>query len=189
MKKPAVFNSIQKKYHARYKFRREVIENSNKALNLSKRAIFSFHRDEMEEGEIKLKEAVTFFEKCEKHISKFPDLKDGAYRAALEEYAEALLFESYLKTRKIGKIDQRAMDEMCYLAGLCDTTGEIVRYAVRNATKGKNEEVQKAFETVETVVEFLMDLDLTGYLRTKFDQAKNNLRRLEQVMYDLSQRQ
>jgi hypothetical protein len=35
------------------------------------------------------------------------------------------------------------------------------------------------------VVENLLRLDLTGYLRQKFDQAKKNLRQLEQILYDL----
>ncbi|HBK35055.1 hypothetical protein A2239_03295 [Candidatus Uhrbacteria bacterium RIFOXYA2_FULL_40_9] len=188
MHKPTVFISIQKRYHARSLLRRGVIEQANQALSYSKQAIFAFHREEMDAGKKKLEQANKLFLECEKHIKKFPDLKEGAYKAALEEYAEALLFQQYLENGKIGSIDPRAMEETCYLGGLCDMTGEIVRYAMLNVTKGRPEKVEHAFETVEMVIDFLLEIDLTGYLRTKFDQAKNNLRRLEQVLYDLSLR-
>ena len=32
----------------------------------------------------------------------------------------------------------------------------------------------------------LIQLNLTGYLRTKYDAVKRNLKRIEEVMYDIS---
>lgn len=78
------------------------------------------------------------------------------------------------------------MEPSVYLAGLCDATGELVRWAVRQVTVGNPKAVAGVHETVAGVVEFLLDLDLTGYLRTKFDQAKKNLSRLEEMTYDLA---
>jgi hypothetical protein len=46
--------------------------------------------------------------------------------------------------------------------------------------------VAQAVDVVGIIIEFMLDLDLTGYLRTKFDQAKKNLSRLEQMTYDLA---
>ncbi len=34
----------------------------------------------------------------------------------------------------------------------------------------------------------LVDLDLTGYLRTKYDQARGHLRKLEQMAYEIKLR-
>ena len=90
------------------------------------------------------------------------------------------------KKGKLGKIHERAMNPHSYLAGLSDTTGEIVRYAVRAVTQGDERQVKKAYKTVAMVIEYLIDMDLTGYQRTKFDQAKKNLRKLEQMQYDLA---
>ncbi len=187
IKRPALFSQIKKQYQTRSQARRENIGKANDALSKSKRAIFALHRNDPAGAAKLIKEAVQLFVVCEKKFIKFPNLiHEGAYRAALEEYAEALLFDQYLKKGSIGKIDKRAMAPDIYLAGLSDTTGEIVRYAIREVTSGNFDQVKKAKAAVEMIIEFLLDLDLTGYQRTKFDQAKKNLRRLEEIIYDIS---
>ncbi len=189
MKTPAIFSRLKKRHSTREKERRDLIGRSNEALSRSKRAIFALHRDDISGSEKLLKEAVAVFALIEKKFKKFPDLKyEGAYKAALEEYAEAALFYSYMTTRKLGAIDERAMEPGIYLGGLSDTTGEIVRYAMKRVTQGDTKAVHEAREVVAMVIEFLLDMDLTGYLRTKFDQAKKNYRRLEEMVYDLSLR-
>ncbi len=187
MKRPATLSQFQKRYHGQQEARRGLIGTSNEALSKSKRAIFALHRDDPKAAADLLVQAEKLFTKAERSFKKFPALRyEGAYKAALEEYAEALLFEQYLRTGKLGKIHERAMDPYVYLAGLTDTTGEMVRYAVRQVTLGNMKAVGEVYDAVEMVVEYLLDMDLTGYLRTKFDQAKKNLRRLEGMTYDLA---
>jgi predicted translin family RNA/ssDNA-binding protein len=189
MKQPVIFSAIKKQNQTRQTLRRELIGKSNEALSSSKRSIFALHRGDFKAAKDLLKKADQVFKVCENKFKKFPDLQyEGAYNAALEEYAEALLFEQYLEGKKLGKIDARAMRPQAYLAGLSDTTGEIVRYAMAQVTKGNVKEAARAYETTEMVIEFFVDMDLTGYLRTKFDQGKRNLRRLEEMMYELSLR-
>lgn len=189
MKKPRVFTTIKKQYTQRAKARRELIGLSNEALSLSKRATFALHRDDPKAANKLLGEAKTIFKQVEKGFKRFPDLRyEGAYKAALEEYAESLLFQGYLATGKIEPIDERAMHPFTYVGGLSDATGEMVRYAVRQVTNGNTDEVARAQAVTEMVIEFLLNMDLTGPLRQKFDQAKKNLRRLEEMRYDLSLR-
>ncbi len=190
MQAPAIFSKIKSQHRAHEQVRREVIAFSNEALSKSKRAIFAMHRDDHASAADLLKQASDLFTKAEQRFKKSKGLQyEGAYRPALEEYAEALLFAQYLKTGKIGAIEARAMEPLVYLSGLSDTTGEIVRYTLRQVTHGKTDELIHARDTVELVIEFMLDLDATGYLRTKFDQAKGNLKRLEDMLYDLSLRQ
>ena len=187
--KISIYQKIAKDYSARAKARRENINQSNLALSLSKRAIFAQHRDDVKTAEKFLKEVIDYLKKCEKSFKVFPELAyEGSYLAALEEYAEAQLFIGYLKNKKVGEIDNRCMKPHTYLGGLSDMTGEISRYAIRQATKGNYAEVVKATKIVEEVVAYLYQLDLTGYLRTKFDQAKKNLRHLEQMNYEINLR-
>lgn len=189
MKKPSSFTKVGKEYTAWQEARREIIKNSNDALNRSKRAIFSMHRDDVKGAKDYFKEAEKHFEICEAKFKQFPNLAhEGSYKAALEEYAEARLYGEYRETGKFKELDSRAMDPSTFLAGLCDTTGEITRHAVREATKGNDKEVEHDYQTVEMIVEYLMQLDLTGYLRKKFDEAKRNLRSLEKIMYEISLR-
>lgn len=187
MKRPNVFAQVQKKYQAQNQARRELIARANDALSKSKRAIFSLHRDDRQEAEALLAQAVKQFVEIEKSFRSVPELKEeGSYRAALEEFAEATLFAGFLKTGKIVTLDARASVPSIYLAGLSDATGEMVRYATRQVTCGHPEVVAEVQEVVAMVIEFMLDLDLTGYLRTKFDQAKKNLSHLEQMTYDLA---
>ena len=189
MKTPPFFQTLKKQHHDKESARREVMAKSNEALSKSKRAIFALHRDDLKASVQLMKEADALFLSCEKIFRTLPSMKEeGAYRAALEEYAEAQLFLLYVQQEEIGKISDRAMDSSIYLGGLSDCTGEIVRYAMRQVTQGNKEEAARARATVEMIIEFLLDLDLTGYLRTKFDQAKKNLRSLEEMMYELSLR-
>ncbi len=187
MKRPSVFAHVQKKFQAQSQGRRELMTRANDALSKSKRAIFSLHRGDAKVADAFLAEAAKQFVAIEKSFRVIPELKEeGTYRAALEEYTEASLFAGYLKTGKIVTLDARASQPSIYLAGLADATGEMVRYATRQVTLGHPEVVAEVQEVVAVVIEFMMDLDLTGYLRTKFDQAKKNLSHLEQMTYDLA---
>ena len=187
MKRPSVFTQVQKKYQAQSQARRELIAKANDALSKSKRAIFSLHRNDLKEAHELLAHAAKQFDSIEKTFRAIPELKEeGSYRAALEEYAEARLFEGYLKTKKIVALEPRVNEPSIYLAGLSDATGEMVRYATRQVTLGNPEVVADVQEVVAMVIEFMLDLDLTGYLRNKFDQAKKNLSHLEQMTYDLA---
>lgn len=187
--KKAIFSAIGKAYRDREAAFRRVSSLANEALRLSKRAIFAMHRDDLKDAKRLLNEASARFRSCEKSMRSFAGLEEvGVYHAALEEYAESLLFLRYLETGSFGKIEARAMRPSVYLGGLSDATGELVRHAVRRATDGDQGEVERAYVAAEQVVAFLLDLDLTGNLRTKFDQAKKNLRTLEQMRYELSLR-
>ncbi len=185
-----MLTQIQKNYRALNQGRRELIAKSNEALSKSKRAIFALHRNDHKEAETLVADATTLFSGVEKMFRALPTLKEeGSYRAALEEYAEARLFAGYLSQGKIIALESRASEPTVYLAGLSDMTGELVRYATRQVTLGNRHVVKDVQEVVTMVIEFLLDVDLTGYLRTKFDQAKKNLSRLEQMSYDVAIRE
>lgn len=187
MKRPSVFVQIQKTYQTQSKARRELMTRSNDALSTSKRAIFALHRGDTSAANELFSHAEAQFVAIEKTLRSLPELKEeGSYRAALEEYAEARIFAGYVKSGKIVKLESRANAPSIYLAGLADATGEIVRWATHQVTLGNDGTVKDAQEVVAMVIEYMLDLDLTGYLRTKFDQAKKNLSRLEQMTYDLA---
>ncbi len=189
MKNPTIFANIKKQYQSREADRRIVMSKSNEALSKSKRAIFALHRDDLKSAVALMHEADALFLHCEKLFKSNASLKEeGSFRAALEEYAEAQLFLLYTQQEPVDKIAERAMEPAIYLGGLSDCTGEIVRYAMKQVTAGHVKEAARARETVEMIIEFMLDLDLTGYLRTKFDQAKKNLRSLEEMMYELALR-
>jgi predicted translin family RNA/ssDNA-binding protein len=169
--------------------RREIIKCSGDALNASKRAIFSLHRGDMAGADALLKEADTLFSQARERIAKNPSLDGvGAYRAGLEEFTEASLYRQYAKDGSVGTLDYPDVDDDIYLGGLCDLVGELQRRQVKAATDGDMDAVVKIKEVMEDIVSSLLAIDLEGYLRTKFDQAKNAMRRAEDVLYDVKLR-
>lgn len=189
MQQTAFFKKLKQEHLSKQAARRKIAEQASAALNRSKQAIFAMHRDDRTVAMERLGEAVKLFESCEALVKKNAELAlEGAYRAALEEYAEARLFERYLDKRTIGAVDKRVAASDLYIAGLCDCAGELVRFAMRQITKSHPEEAEQARATVEFIVDRLLELDLTGYLRTKFDQTKKHLQRLEEIVFELTLR-
>ncbi len=169
------------------KARRVIIGQSNIALHLAKQAIFGLHRDNVEEAEGKLSESEKIFGELENKFSGDAKLRyEGAWQAAREEYVEAKLFLMFVKGEAVGEITGVKIEPEEYLGGLSDYTGELLRRAVLSATKQKFDQVQIIATEIGDVIEDLLAYNLTGLLRTKFDQAKKNLQRIEQMMYEIN---
>jgi len=187
--------SLNKKYLARLKKdsleyaekRRIVIKHSDDALHHSKRAIFAMHRDDLKEAEQKLAEAEKLFNELnKKYLNDRKVSAEGAYKAGLEEYVEAVLFYQFLTTGAIGEVKTLSVSGDVYLSGLCDVPGELYRYAIKSATEGNILIVKKCAAMAEEIVGELIEFNLTSYLRTKFDQAKTAVQKMEHVVYELS---
>jgi translin len=183
------FERIKEQYSQSEKHRQTIIKNGNAALRSAKQAIFALHRNNPDEAKKHLQAAEETFANSEEIIDDFPKLNyQGAHRAALEEYVEAKLFLNYVEAGEFGSVPERAERPDAYLAGLSDFTGELVRLATRRATDGEYEVVDRATEAVSDVVQFLLELDLRGHVRKKADQAKRNLRKLEDMRYEIGLR-
>jgi len=180
---------LKKQVAAHEAGRREVIKFAGDALSLAKRTIFALHRDDRAAAAKLLGEAEAGIAAVEKIAAKQPEMAaEGSFRAALEEFVEAQLYRQFVETGSLGKVAAKHVDYEIYLSGLSDLTGELQRRQVRLATEGKLDEARRIKDVMEAVVAELLDMDLGGYLRNKFDQAKNNLRRAEEVLYELSLR-
>lgn len=187
---PKFFEQLKKDFDFYGEERRKLIGVSNEALMKSKQAIFAFHRDDFKSGNALLLEVEAIFRGLEERFKKEEELRyEGAYRAALEEYVEAKFFGGFLEGKKIDFIKGMEIDADGYLGGLCDFTGELVRKAVLSATDRKFKKVDELVAGVRDVIGELIKMNLTGYLRTKYDQAKQNLRRAEEVLYDVKMRE
>jgi len=185
----AYFSALKERQASHVAIRRELIARAATAQGEAKRAIFALHRDDAAGADILLTSAAAALSDIRGKIAGRPELADeGAYRAALEEYAEAALYRAWVKDGTVGPVAFEGVDHEIYLGGLSDLTGELQRRQVRLATDGKLDEVRKLKQAIEEIVVQLLEMDLTGYLRTKFDQAKNSLRRAEDVLYEVTLR-
>lgn len=183
------FLSLKTAFKGWEKERREVQELSGNALQKAKQAIFSFHRNDWKAGQALLKEANDLIKQAGKAQAKSiaPD-EEGIFKASMEEYAEAELFRQFLFKETMGPIKDLELSPETYLGGLADVVGEILRYAMKMATERNFTELKRAEEVAEEIMGGIIEFNFTGYLRTKFDQAKSARRKIEEISYEVSLR-
>lgn len=176
---------LKKEYRAEESERRQIISASNNILFHAKKAIFALQRHELNNGTTKLEAMEKELKELNKKFGEKRLNQEGAYKAAVEEYLEAYTFSQVIAGKKINKIKGITFSHASYLGGLCDLIGELVRYATNQAASGNFKEVEKIKKQAEELMSGLLDFDMTGYLRTKYDQARGHLRKLEQMAYDI----
>eukprot|EP00754_Rhynchopus_humris_P040631 Rhum_TRINITY_DN23714_c0_g1::Rhum_TRINITY_DN23714_c0_g1_i1::g.178617::m.178617 len=164
-----------------------------KAQKLAKHAIFSLHRGDAAKGKAQIDEAVAVArETYEQHIEgRYPTLRGGAFGDCMEEIAEAYIFWGWLETGSVpvpGDVvgDLMQLDE--YLGGLMDFTGEVGRVAVLHATNRDAAKVGECFAVVLQVTEELNLCPSLPRLGRKRDALKGTLKKLEQLVFDLSKK-
>ncbi len=184
------FQSVRQELLSYADKRREVIKQAGDAQQHSKKAIFALQRDDLVEAKRHLDEARTQLLGLVKKFKSDAALFDeGSFKAALEEYGEAYLFNLFLEGKTIDKVKDFNFDGVAFVGALCDVPGELYRYAIKSATEKKFDMVTKCNNAAQEIIGELVDMDLTGYNRQKFDQAKQALHKLEQVVYEVSLRQ
>ncbi|MBP7992549.1 MAG: hypothetical protein KAZ30_02735 [Candidatus Magasanikbacteria bacterium] len=182
-----LFSTLKASQLAYASKRREVIKQSGDAQHHAKRAIFALQRGDAVEACERLDSARKIFIALEKQYQKDPGLfAEGSYQAGLEEFVEADVFRQFVETKKIGMVKGIKVSNDVYIAGLCDVPGELQRYAIKAATARDFALVQDCAAAATQILHELVEFNLTSYLRTKFDQAKQAMHRLEQVVYETS---
>lgn len=181
------FKKIREELLSYAEKRRDLIKTSGDAQYLAKKSIFALQRDDTKEAGGYLEKSSALLQGLvRKYKSEAGIFDEGSFKAALEEYIEARLFGDFIGDKTLDAIDELPVDPDAYVSGLCDVPGEIVRYALKSATERKFEVVKHCYEVAEAIINELIDMDLTGYHRQKFDQAKQALNRLQQIVYEVS---
>ncbi|MFA5754143.1 MAG: hypothetical protein WC905_02145 [Patescibacteria group bacterium] len=179
---------LKKDYRANESERRQIISASNNILFEAKKTIFALQRQDFKNAAVKISDIEKSLKNLAQHFGVERLQKEGAYKAAVEEYLEGKTFSLVVQNKKIEAVTGLALDYEGYLGGVCDMIGELVRYATNQAAAGKFPAVAKIKKSAEDVMTQLVDFDMTGYLRTKYDQARGHLRKLEQMAYEIKLR-
>lgn len=181
-----LFEKIKKDLIDFQQEREVIIGQSRQILQNSKKAIFAGHQQDLVKADQHLQIAEQAIAELLKKYQQDNRLRfEGSYKAAIEEYVEAKFFIAILKNQEIKEIANPTIGPEEYLGGLCDVTGELVRQSVLLATKDQTKDIERFKNVIEEIINFMLDLYLTGYSRQKFDDAKRNLQRMEQILYDL----
>jgi len=177
------FAKIRREIENFDKKREAIIQLSREIINLSKRVIYSLHRNDIKTAS----SYVNQMNKKKSILDKNNTLLDiNINKVAYQEYVEALSYFSFIKNKKIPTKSSLKVSTDDYLMGICDLTGELGRKAV-NETIKKN--FKKAFEIKNLVEEiygeFLKFNLRNSELRKKSDAIKWNLQKLEDLVFDI----
>lgn len=185
------FDLLEERLKEHDEMRETVIKSSRDVQKAAKQAIYSIQRNDLEK-------ATALIKKCEQVsnekifdlIKAHPDLRNGSFTNALEEYVEAVLFLHFChKTTSSRPMPMAEIilevnsDE--YLGGLMDCCGEVQRRVVLQATQGQVAEVERCRDYVDYVMGRVMLFDFrNGSLRKKSDSIKWVLKRIEEVLFE-----
>ncbi|MCR4280559.1 MAG: hypothetical protein NUV82_04005 [Candidatus Komeilibacteria bacterium] len=184
-----VLQKISRELNQYQKERNHIIETSRHLLQASKEAIFALHRQDKAKADSQLQAADKILRQLNSKYNKGQRLRfEGSYKAAVEEYVEAKLFAAIVREERVAQFPAGEIGPEEYIGGLADVTGELVRQAVLRSSAGHNQVLKIYREITEEIVGFMLQLYLTGSLRQKFDDAKRNLKRLEQMEYEINLR-
>ncbi len=185
----ASFAAIAAEMTQEDELREALIKRSRDVLKLSKNAIYALHRGDVQRAGGMVHEAK---EQAKRELLPtavaHPTLRYGALGSALEEWAEAAIFQEFLATGRIASLAELEIaNREEYLGGLMDFTGELGRYAVLRATARDREAVARAREAADQIHAQLITFDFrNGNLRRKYDAVKYTLKKLEQIVYELT---
>ncbi len=178
-------SSIRKEFVVFEEKREQFIKKARELNTSSKKLIYAVHRGEVKKNAVD--DLVKLASELIEVLDKRPKFRQiGALSAALEEYAEAMLFYHYVMDKNIWKKPRKLFSEI-YLGALSDFTGELGRRCVFLAIDKKKEDIQKIRDLIDTILAQMMEFDFrNGELRKKSDAIKWNLKKIESILYDLS---
>lgn len=166
--------------------RGRIIRETHGLVREAKHAIFKMHRGEIKEAQKSLIDTEKRLKTIVKNAEKSGLRNEGTLHAAIEEYLEAIYFLRVIQKKSLSaKIGFKIQaDEQ--LGALSDLTGELVRAATLEVTKGNLKSIQQYRDATEELFGVLLQMNLRGTLRQKRDDARRNLKRLEEILYDVS---
>jgi predicted translin family RNA/ssDNA-binding protein len=116
-----------------------------------------------------------------------PTLRQGAFSNSLEEWAEGALTVEWAEHRRILPIaEMKIVSPYEYVGALSDFTGEIGRFAVASASKRDVAAVRSVLQADVAIAGALMLLNTSGRFTRKTDAVLTNLKKVEDIVYDLS---
>ncbi len=178
------FQEIRKELDEFEKKREEIIQKSRKIIQLSKQVIYAAQRDELNESEKALKEMKKELKDLGNH-----SFDTDLHKTALQEYVEAVCYFEFVKNERIPTSKEIGVNSEYYLLGICDLTGELVRKAVNDVINKNYDDFKKIKNLVEEIYgEFLKFNFRNGELRKKSGSIKWNLKKLEDMEYELKMR-
>ena len=193
----SLFQQLSRQLRSADDRREEIIKKSREILREAKRIIFLCHDEEITAAQAAMKKLATILTREERMLRKslpgskrpFPLEAEGAWVAAQEEFCEAWFLCQVLSQQALSLPHGISPRPDTIAGALSDVTGELTRQAVLRATNKDKAAVVRLRTISSEIVKQLLGMHLTGQNRMKFDSAKRNLKRIEEILYELTLRQ
>jgi predicted translin family RNA/ssDNA-binding protein len=152
----------------------------------AKHVIFKLHRGDTKDAKQSLQSVEKKLKIVVKDAEKSGLRNEGPLKAAVEEFLEASFLIRVLENKSLPPEVSFTVQADEQLGALSDLTGELVRAATLEVTKGHLKRIQQYRDATEELFGVLLQMNLRGQLRQKRDDARRNLKRLEDILYDVS---
>ena len=183
----AAIDAIRARMEAYDKLREEVIKQSRDVQKLSKQAIFAVHRGNLKDCRKKLDDAMKVALQILTIVNEHPTLRHGAFSNSLEEWAEGAMTLEWAEHQRVMSMDEmKVVTYHEYVGALSDFSGEIGRMAVASAAKRDVDAVRRVLQVDVAIAGALMLLNTSGRYTKKTDAVLMNLKKVEDIVYDLS---
>ncbi len=179
------FSDIQKEMSRMDSKREESIILSREIIKLSKVVIYAVQRDDVQSA----KKSLSELQEKVKKLRTYDTFEEGHYRTAMQEFVEAACFLGFASGKSLPTRSELGVSAEQYLLGICDLPGELVRKAINSAIKGNVKESVLIKDFVEDLYGELLQFDFRNSdLRRKFDGVKYDLKKLEDLAFEISLR-
>ncbi|OMJ26487.1 Translin-associated protein X-like protein [Smittium culicis] len=207
-----IFEAARVSMDLHYGIREDMIKKSRDIVTLSKKAIFSLHRTN-------LNTETPNFNATKKQIEAIIPLfiemysltaKQEIYRyysiisGALQEFIEAVTFMEFLEKGLLLSKDEILsryfsneggavfIDDKCYILGILDLPGEITRFAIKCSTENNVQKVSACLEFLRNLSSSLLALNIprdSKKFSIKLTVLDSSIQKIELCSFSLSIRQ
>jgi len=165
-----------------------VIKQSRDIVRDSKTVIYAVHRGDLDKAAQVIDVMTAKLKELDGVAKSHPKLwVGGSYKVAVQEYVEAIAFYSIVKDDRLPTSDELSVEPEHYLLGVFDLAGEISRKAINSVIEGDTDTAIKLKDFLSELYGELMQFDFSGgELRKKFDAIKYELKKLEDLVLQLT---
>ena len=160
MKKEEQFDKVHVK-------NREIVRSCSNAIK-------AIHAKDMNEAKKHLKAAESELSAIEKIAGEFPEQLNHI----MQEYVEAQVVLSAVENKKIPSFKELGANEIAYLNGLLDATGELKREMYEALRKGDKKLAEQYFKMMEDIYDVLLPLRFSNSVLPEF-RRKQDIARIQ----------
>ena len=173
----SILKEVKEELIQKEEVRENAQKNMRKATSLSKQAILLMHQKKFDKAGKSIENAKEIISKLQISAREYPDIiYSGMFSAALQEYAEANVFQGLIKEARFVTPNEINVPALDYVLGLADVIGEYRRLVLDALREGEVKKGEEGLKIMDDSYIELMAMDeaymLVPGLRRKCDMAR-----------------